>query len=141
MSLAGFDHVFASPIEMGLSTGTRVHVAPIIVTTLLKMIAYIEDPFRRAKDLPDIRLVLRRYEAESDWLFSDEVFDAGLPDFEMANAFLLGRDLHALATAKDATYVAKFLDRFLSQEAHEDDFTARVFHGQIYGLKKGFLGQ
>jgi hypothetical protein len=42
---------------MELSTGTRVRVAPPIVTTLLKMIAYIEDPNRRAKDLQDIRFV------------------------------------------------------------------------------------
>jgi hypothetical protein len=72
------------------------------------------------------------------------VFDAGLPDIEMANAFLLGRDLRALVTAEDATYVEKFLDRFLSQEepdTPEDDFRARVFHSQIYGLKKGFFGQ
>lgn len=99
MSLAGFDHVFANAVEMELPAGTRVRVAPPIVTTLLKIIAYVEHPHRRAKDLQDIRLVLGRYEAGSDRLFSDEVFDAGLPDFEMANAFLLGRDSRMLASA------------------------------------------
>jgi hypothetical protein len=43
--------------------------------------------------------VLRRYEQESDRLFSDTVFDANLPDFEFANAFLLGLDMRALALA------------------------------------------
>ena len=142
MSLAGFDQVFANAVDMELLAGTRVRVAPPIVTTLLKIIAYVEDPHRRAKDLQDIRLVLGRYEAASNRLFSDEVFDAGLPDFEMANAFLLGRDLRALATTEDSTYVEKFLDRLLSLEegagAYEDDFTAEVFRHQIRGLRKGF---
>jgi predicted nucleotidyltransferase len=145
MSLAGFDHVFADAVEMELSIGTRIRVAPPIVTTLLKIIAYVEDPYRRAKDLQDIRLVLGRYEAESDRLFSDEVFDAALPDFEMANAFLLGRDLRALATPEDASYVEKFLDRFLPDEQGGDEgdaeFAARVFRCQIHGLHKGFSGQ
>ena len=144
MSLAGFDHVFAGAVEMGLSAGTRVRVAPPVVTTLLKIIAYMEDPYRRAKDLEDIRLVLGRYEAESDRMFSEEVFDADLPDFEMVSAFLLGRDLRALATAEDSTYIEKFLDRFVSsgeeEDSQEDDFTARLFRSQIRGLKKGFAG-
>ena len=107
MSLAGFDHVFTRAVEMELTAGMRVRVAPPIVTTLLKIIAYVEDPHRRAKDLQDIRLVLGRYEAGSDRLFSDEVFDAGLPDFEMANAFLLGRDLRMLATPEDSIYIER----------------------------------
>jgi predicted nucleotidyltransferase len=140
MSLAGFDHVFANAVEIELAVGEHLRVAPPIVTTLLKIIAYVEDPYRRAKDLQDIGLVLGRYEAESDRLFSDEIFDAGLPDFEMANAFLLGRDLRALASPLSTTYIEKFLDRFLSAEEPdtEDDFSARVFHTQIRGLKKGF---
>ena len=145
MSLAGFDHVFRDAVEMEVSIGTRMHVAPPIVTTLLKIIAYVEDPYQRAKDLQDIRLVLGRYEAESDRLFSDEVFDAALPDFEMANAFLLGRDLRVLATLEDASYVKKFLDRLLSRgegdDEGEDEFRARVFCSQVRGLHKGFGSQ
>ena len=83
-----------------------IHVSPPIITALLKIIAYVDDPYRRAKDLQDIRIVLRRYEQESDRLFSDAVFDAELPDFEFANAFLLGLDMRALATGDDARFVA-----------------------------------
>ena len=53
--------------------------------------------------------MLGRYEAESDRLFSDAVFDAQLPDFSEANAFLLGLDLRGLATEDDATYIERFL--------------------------------
>ena len=92
MSLAGFDHVFTSAVEMPLAEGLSIRVARPVVTVLLKIIAYMEDPHRRSKDLQDIRVVLARYEADTDRLFSDAVFDAELPDFEGANAFLLGLD-------------------------------------------------
>jgi hypothetical protein len=40
-----------------LPGGLSIRVAPPIVTALLKIIAYVEDPYRRAKDLQDIRIV------------------------------------------------------------------------------------
>src|ERR1035441_10251195 len=71
MSLAGFEHVFAHAIEVHLPGGMTIRVAPPIVTALLKIIAWVDDAHRRAKDLQDIRIVLRRYEQESDRLFFD----------------------------------------------------------------------
>ncbi len=109
MSLAGFEHVFAQAVEVHLAGGLAIRVAPPIVTALLKIIAWVDDPYRRSKDLQDIRIVLRRYEQESDRLFSDAVFDAELPDFEFANAFLLGLDMRTLATGHDARFVEEFL--------------------------------
>jgi predicted nucleotidyltransferase len=131
MSLAGFDHVFASAVEVNL-TGLTIRVAPPIVTALLKIIAWVDDPYRRAKDLQDIRIVLRRYEKESDRLFSDVVFDAELPDFEFANAFLLGLDMRALATGDDVRFVDQFLGRLLAQDEEgrfddESDFGMKRF--------------
>ena len=38
MSLAGFDHVFASAVEVNLPGGMTIRVAPPIVTALLKII-------------------------------------------------------------------------------------------------------
>jgi predicted nucleotidyltransferase len=146
MSLAGFDHVFASAVEVNLTGGLTIHVAPPIVTALLKIIAWVDDPYRRAKDLQDIRIVLRRYEQESDRLFSDAVFDAELPDFEFANAFLLGLDMRALATGDDARFVDQFLGRLLAQDGEgrfddEPEFGMKSFRGQIRAFGKGFTGQ
>jgi predicted nucleotidyltransferase len=146
MSLAGFDHVFASAVEVNLTGGLTIHVAPPIVTALLKIIAWVDDPYRRAKDLQDIRIVLRRYEQESDRLFSDAVFDAELPDFEFANAFLLGLDMRALATGDDARFVDQFLGRVLAQDEEgrfdaETDFGLKSFRGQIEAFRKGFSGR
>jgi predicted nucleotidyltransferase len=66
MSLAGFDHVFTSSVEVNLPGGMTIRVAPPIVTAPLKIVAWVDDPYRRAKDRQDIRIVLRRYEQESD---------------------------------------------------------------------------
>jgi len=144
MSLTGFEHVFTKAADLALTSGAHIRVAPPIVTVLLKIIAYTEDPHRRAKDLDDIRLVLGRYEAESDRLFSDAVFDAQLPDFSEANAFLLGLDLRGLATKDDAAYIERFLSHFLSQDEEEldpDDFVGKVFRGRLHAFERGFNGQ
>jgi predicted nucleotidyltransferase len=143
MSLAGFDHVFASAVDVNLAGGMTIRVAPPIVTALLKIIAWVDDPYRRAKDLQDIRIVLRRYEKDSDRLFSDAVFDAELPDFEFASAFLLGLDMRALATGDDARFVEQFLVRLLAQDEEgrfddESDFGMRNFRGQLDAFRKGF---
>ena len=146
MSLAGFDHVFASAVEVNLPGGMTLRVAPPLVTTLLKIIAWVDDPYRRAKDLQDIRIVLRCYEQDSDRLFSDAVFDAELLDFEFANAFLLGLDMRALAISEDARYVDQFLGRLLVQDGEgrfddESDFGMKSFRGQINAFRKGFTGE
>ncbi len=145
MSLAGFDHVFTNAVEVPLPGGSSILVAPPAVTTLLKIVAYMEDPYRRAKDLHDIRMVLARYEEKSDRLFCDEVFAAELPDFEFVNAFLLGLDLRALTTDDNARTVDEFLGRLLTQEEDghfdsEEDFGAKSFRGQIHAFRKGFQG-
>ena len=146
MSLAGFDHVFASAVEVNLTGGFTIRVAPPLVTALLKIIAWVDDPYRRAKDLQDIRIVLRRYEQDSDRLFSDAVFDADLPDFEFANAFLLGLDMRALATDDDASWVEQFLGRLVAQDEEgrfdeESDFGMKSFCRQLNAFGKGFTGQ
>ena len=146
MSLAGFEHVFAHAIEVHLPEGLTIRVAPPIVTALLKIIAWVDDPYRRAKDLQDIRIVLRRYEQEGDRLFSDAVFDAELPDFEFANAFLFGLDMRALATGADVGFVEEFLGRLLAQDEEgrfddESDFGMKSFRGQLNAFRKGFMGQ
>ncbi len=51
MSLAGFEHVFAHAVEVHLPEGMTIRVAPPIVTALLKIIAWVDDPFRRGLDM------------------------------------------------------------------------------------------
>jgi len=71
------------------------------------------------------------------------VFDADLPDFEFANAFLLGLDMGALATGDDAGFVKQFLNRLLAEDEEgrfddESDFGMRSVRGQLNAFRKGF---
>jgi predicted nucleotidyltransferase len=117
MSLAGFEHVFQGSVLTQLGPGAALRVASLPAVMLLKIVAYMDSPYRRAKDLQDIRLMLRRYLHDSDELLSDPVFDAELPDFSLANAFLLGRDAGRLVGSRDTPVIERFLDRVL---AHQD---------------------
>ncbi|MGA3092771.1 MAG: nucleotidyl transferase AbiEii/AbiGii toxin family protein [Terriglobales bacterium] len=109
MSLVGFEHVFmdAQPVEFSPDLTLKV-ISPTTLM-LLKIVAFVDDPQRRVKDLDDIRGLLTLYEGNSERLFSDVVLDAALADFGLAPAFLLGIDLKALCSPEEAAIVNAFL--------------------------------
>jgi predicted nucleotidyltransferase len=109
MSLVGFEHVFSSAQPVEFSPDLTLKVISSTALMLLKIVAFMDDPQRRVKDLDDIRGLLTRYEADSERLFSDVVIDAGLADFGLATAFLLGIDLRGLCTPEEAEIVKDFL--------------------------------
>ena len=121
-------------------------MAPPPVIALLKIVAYTEDPYRRRKDLDDLKSLLRYYEAESDRIFGDDVFTAELADVEYTNAFLLGSDVGAIATDEDAEIVKGFLSKHRMSEAaleelDRDDLQQRDtlrFHMQLTAFEIGF---
>jgi len=124
----------------------RFKVAPPPVVALLKIVAYTDDPFRRRKDLDDLKWLLRHYEAGSDRIFGDGVLAANLEDFEYANAFLLGSDLGSIATNDDDEIVNGFLGKHRVSaedvaESDPDDLSQRDalrFHLQLRAFEKGF---
>ena len=109
MSLVGFEHVFADAQPVEFSADLTLNVISSTALMLLKIVAFMDDPQRRVKDLDDIRGLLTQYEADSERLFSDVVIDAGLADFGLATAFLLGIDLRVLCTLEEAEIVNAFL--------------------------------
>jgi predicted nucleotidyltransferase len=109
MSLVGFEHVFTSAQPVKFSPDLTLKVISPTALMLLKIVAFMDDPQRRVKDLDDIRGLLTEYEADSERLFSDVVIDAGLADFGLAPAFLLGVDLRALCTPEKLAIVNAFL--------------------------------
>jgi predicted nucleotidyltransferase len=109
MSLVGFEHVFTRAVEVDLG-GVLFGVAPPAVIALLKIVAYMDDQQRRRKDLEDLRVLFRKYEATSDRIFSDDVFAADLEDVEDASAFLLGTDIGAFAADDEPAIVRRFID-------------------------------
>lgn len=109
MSLVGFEHVFTSAQPVKFSADLTLKVISPTALMLLKIVAFLDDPSRRVKDLDDIRGLLTEYEAYSERLFSDVVIDARLADFGLAPAFLLGVDVKALCTLEELPTVNAFL--------------------------------
>ena len=145
MSLAGFDHVFRDSVTVALGPELQCKVVPPPVLALLKMAAYADDPYGRAKDLVDLRRLLGRYERESDRLFSDAVFEAALPDIEFAGAFVLGLDVSAIATSDDRDIIARFLTQVQPQidDAPASDLDGQdtaQFQQQIAAFRQGLDG-
>jgi predicted nucleotidyltransferase len=110
MSLVGFDHVFPTAQPVQLAPDLTLKVISSTALMLLKIVAFMDDPHRRVKDLDDIRGLLLQYEADSERIFSDVVIDAALQDFGLAPAFLMGLDLRALCADDEAHVVYAFLD-------------------------------
>lgn len=110
MSLIGFDHVFATAQPVPFAPDLTLRVIPSTTLMLLKIVAYMDDQQRRAKDLEDIRGLLVEYEADSERVFSDIVLDADLEDYALAPAFLLGLDLRALCNDEEVQIVQSFLE-------------------------------
>jgi len=145
MSLVGFEHVFARAIPFSFAEGVQYRVAPPIVIALLKIIAFMDDPHRREKDLNHLAEILGRYEDESDRIFCDEVYAAELDDIEYANAFLLGMDIATIAMADELEIVEEFLDsKGISDEELDDlvpdDMRQRAelrFQRQLRAFRKG----
>lgn len=113
MSLLGFDHAFRHAIELEVAAGLRIKVVPPVVLFLLKVVSYLDDRQRRAKDLRDVHAILRHYEVGSDRLYSATVLEAGLPDMEFAPAFLLGIDLAALCRPHERQLIDRFVEMFV----------------------------
>lgn len=110
MSLVGFDHVFETAQPVPFTADLKLKVISSTTLMLLKIVAYMDDQQRRAKDLEDIRGLLAEYEADSERVFSDVVIDAKLEDYGLAPAFLMGLDLRALCNDEEVQIVHSFLE-------------------------------
>jgi predicted nucleotidyltransferase len=142
MRLAGFEHAFRDSVDVELAAGVRFKVVTPPVLALLKMAAYLDDPYGRAKDLVDFRRLLHHYARDTDRVFSDEVFAADLSDIEFASAFLLGLDMQSIAAPNDLQLIESFLTGASQalQNAPWDDLEGRTtaqFHNRISAFRKG----
>ncbi len=138
MSLVGFDHVFSGCIGVELSPGISCKVAPLPVIAFLKIAAYLEDKHRRAKDLDDLKLLLRSYATGTDRIFSEDVFNARLEDMDLANAYLLGLDIKAFAGPEELQLVETFVDYFIAgaESDHLDDRHGIHFRKQLQAFRR-----
>lgn len=110
MSLVGFRHLFAEP-EAEIVPGLRVHVAPPHLVLLLKMVAYLDRPAERSKDLGDIAHLfddlLKPWDDE--WIdLNESMIEAGV-EAEQASAFALGTRLGPMIDEEERRIVGDFL--------------------------------
>jgi len=111
MSALGLAETFHSAVERPIAEALSVHVATVAAFALLKVVAYMDRPAARSKDLGDLIDAFTRYEEESDRRF--ELFDVSVDSlplrFEEAGAYLLGTDVAALAAPKTRSVIQAFL--------------------------------
>lgn len=148
MSLVGFDHAFSDAESVELAPNLTVKIIPSVVLMLLKIVAFLDDQNRRAKDLLDIRSMLSSYEEDRERIFSDVVLDAKLADFSLANAFLLGMDLRSLCNLDELLVVREFINAvgdeykpawvaFVRAAPHVGERNEEQARAQLEAFKKG----
>lgn len=108
MNLAGLDLAFDHARALEVAPGLTIGLAPPSVIMLLKMVAYLDRAAERERDLADIAHIMTSYLEDDDvrrWA-SETYF----PDFELASAYVLGRDLGEIAKPQHRDQAEKFLD-------------------------------
>ncbi|HTJ43807.1 MAG TPA: nucleotidyl transferase AbiEii/AbiGii toxin family protein [Kofleriaceae bacterium] len=120
MNAAGLDLALRhhQPTPLALGDGAEVNVASVPSIIVLKMVAYLDRPGAREKDLGDLAHTIALYvDDDDDRRFTDEVFEQQLA-FEDAAPFLAGQDVASICETRHRDQVARFLDR-LSREGVE----------------------
>ncbi|MCA9557877.1 MAG: nucleotidyl transferase AbiEii/AbiGii toxin family protein [Myxococcales bacterium] len=126
LSRKGMAHLGDVAQHVG-SVPAHVRVAPLAAITVLKMVAWMDRPAERAKDLADLRLILANYEQGAPGDYSDRLVDAWYDaprtdwSLEQAGAWLLGRDVAAMLSAAAMETVRRFVSsRAIVPEEAED---------------------
>jgi predicted nucleotidyltransferase len=111
LSLTGFDLALEHTQPVQLSGGTTIEVVALPVLVVLKIVAWLERPQERQKDLGDLAQILM-YALEDDderrWDAAHPVCASGL-DHEDQSAFFIGYEVGLIAKPPHADAIARFL--------------------------------
>jgi predicted nucleotidyltransferase len=125
MSLLGMRLAFEHAVALRIAADLELRVAPIRVTSVLKIIAYLDRPEARAKDLGDLAHIMYRYLGDdSDRRFSVEVPD-DLTEYEDVAPYLLGRDLGAVIDPEERRRISDFVST-IADKTHGPGLLARM---------------
>ncbi len=109
MSLLGMRLAFERCVGFPVGPDLTVKVIPLHVAAVLKIVAYLDRPASRQKDLVDLAHVMHGYvAADSDRRFSDDLIE-----FDDVAPYLLGRDVGAAVNAAERGRVSGFVARVL----------------------------
>jgi predicted nucleotidyltransferase len=110
LSVVGFDLAFAEGDFIRVTPATEVLVPPLPVLVLLKMIAWLDRPYERGKDLGDIAHIWDNALGEDDrWAEPSPWLDADL-DYDNQGAFFVGWKLGHVAGPGHVHWAKRFLD-------------------------------
>jgi predicted nucleotidyltransferase len=106
-SLVGFDLALAHAVPVPLG-GVEVPVATLAAIVVRKMVAWLDRPHERRKDLGDLAHVLDK--ALDD--FDDRRFEPPLADADVEDqsAIFVGQAVAAIASSAHVAQVTRFLD-------------------------------
>lgn len=116
MSVVGFRAAFAAATDRDLG-GVVVGLPPPAAIAMLKMVAYMDRPPEREKDLGDLAHLIDLHLPEFDprrW--EEEVQEHNL-EYHETGPFLLGRDLAAIVDESERSCVVTFLSMLENDEA------------------------
>ena len=127
-SLVGLRLAFDHAVTIEPASDLVIRVAPMEVIALLKMVAYLDRPSERDRDLADIAYILEDYVSDfEDRRYGDEVIDSEL-SYDEVSPFLLGARLATIVNGTEREAVLRFID--LVKQAGEPGATqARMLAG------------
>ncbi len=125
MSLLGVRLAFEHADPLRIASDLEVRIAPLHVLTVLKMVAYLERPDAREKDVGDLAHIMHGYVGvDSDRRFSSEVPD-DLTEFDDVAPYLLGCDVGAIVDHHERRRLFDFLDT-IEDDARGPRLVARM---------------
>jgi predicted nucleotidyltransferase len=118
MKLVGLRLAFDASRPLDVGEGLSVLLASVPAVAVLKVIAFMDRPDSRAKDLEDLAFLLDDYLADQDRRFELIGADPEL-DYENTSAFALGLDAGQIVNAEERALVT----RFVAETGAEDSRT------------------
>jgi hypothetical protein len=94
------------------------------VVALFKIVSYEDDHDRRQKDVQDFAAILKRFDPDDTRRFGDDVIAAGL-EYEVAGAFLIGKDLAPLCSVEEGQLVVNFITQLRDAESRPSQLFRR----------------
>lgn len=135
MTACGFDEALGCARDEEIAQDLKLPVVTIAGLVLTKVIAYMDRPQERARDLIDILYCFEHYEATGEqsrrFDYAGTMLDGEELAYEEAGAFLLGIEVAALAKSESLDIVLRFLDSI------RDEFAPAV--SQILTGEKRFV--
>lgn len=127
MSLVGFDLALEHASEVELpGTAATVRVASLASIVVLKIVAWLDRPGERTRDLGDLATVFRDALGEDD----ERRWDRGHPvaelDFDDQSPFFVGREVGAITSPDHRARIDAFVDHLLREDGRDAALMARA---------------